>query len=109
MEVECCSTPTPTPIKTILYAVRFVYLLTNTNIAGIKKIYDPTCCCLADYWLGVSKVLFVTVRFVRLAGCTIQDVHLVHYTKTQNRVSKTYRPLCFEILEGFYNFENLSE
>ena len=45
------------PIKTILEAHLFMYLLTNTNIAGIKKkCYDPTCCCLADYWHGVSKV-----------------------------------------------------
>mgnify|MGYP007029164445 CR=1 FL=1 len=33
-----------------------MYLLTNTNIVGIYLFYDPTCCCLADYGHGVSKV-----------------------------------------------------
>ena len=42
--------------KTILGAVLFMYLLTNTNIARNKFFYDPTCCFLADYGHGVSKV-----------------------------------------------------
>ena len=33
-----------------------MYVLTNTNIAGIKFFYDPPCCCLADYGHGVSNV-----------------------------------------------------
>ena len=45
-----------TPKKSILEAVLFMYLLTNTNIAGIQLFYDPTCCCCADYGYGVSKV-----------------------------------------------------
>ena len=47
-----------TPTKTILGVVLFMYLLTNTKIARIQFFYDPTCCCLADFGQGVSKVWY---------------------------------------------------
>ena len=52
------------------------------------------------------KILFVSIRFFGLADCTIHRAHLAYYTRTQNIVSKTYRP-SFRIdnVEGFYNLK----
>ena len=55
------------------------------------------------------QIVIVTVRFVRLADCTTHTAHLVHYTKTQNIVSKTYRPSLFWIVEDSIIFKKILE
>ena len=47
------------------------------------------------------NVLFVNAKLVRLADCTIHTAQFVHYTKTQNKVSKTYRPSLYWTCLGF--------
>ena len=47
------------------------------------------------------KVLFVTVRFVRFADCTIHTALLVHDTKSQNLVSKMSRPSLYLSCQRF--------
>ena len=82
-----------TTTKTILGAVLFIYLLTNTNISRILFFYDPTCCCLADYGHGVSKVW---CKWPKEKSMLLAYL-IKKWQKNQQITLKTYRPKLYWI------------